>query len=327
MQEYSIGRLNDRFVVVWYEEDGRRRRYRLDADTLERAEAEARDVLLAQTAGKDELTVEAIWKSYSATVEGRPVHESMEYTGRSVLPWFGAFRPDQISVQDCKAYIADRRQAGIQDGTIWTQLGKLRTCLNWAEKTGLIDRAPYIERPSKPAPKERYLTRQEIAQLLSVECAPHTKLAIRLMLSTAARVTAVLELTWDRVEFERGQINLRTGEGQRKGRAIVPMTESLHTALVEARKAALSDYVIEWAGGPVKSIKKGFKAAAVAAGLPGVSPHVLRHTAAVHMAEAGISMEEIAQFLGHSDSRITASVYARYSPEHLRKAASALEFD
>nr|WP_254701891.1 MULTISPECIES: hypothetical protein [unclassified Roseovarius] len=36
----------------------------------------------------------------------------------------------------------------------------MRTCLNWAVKTGLIDRAPYIERPSKPAPKERYLTRR-----------------------------------------------------------------------------------------------------------------------------------------------------------------------
>ncbi|MCB1958300.1 MAG: site-specific integrase [Rhodocyclaceae bacterium] len=251
----------------------------------------------------------------------------MEYTGRSVLPWFGAFRPDQISVQDCKAYIADRRQAGIKDGTIWTQLGKLRTCLNWAEKTGLIDRAPYIERPSKPAPKERYLTRQEIAQLLAVDCAPHVGLAIRLMLSTAARVTAVLELTWDRVDFERGQVNLRTSEGQRKGRAIVPMTASLRAALVDARKAALSNYVVEWAGGPVKSIKKGFKAAAVEAGLPDVSPHVLRHTAAVHMAEAGVSMDEIAQYLGHSDTRITASTYARYSPEHLRKAANALEFD
>ncbi|MBO9451922.1 tyrosine-type recombinase/integrase [Tropicibacter sp. R16_0] len=105
------------------------------------------------------------------------------------------------------------------------------------------------------------------------------------------------------------------------------MTKSLRAALLEAQKAALSDYVVEWAGGPVKSIKKGFKAAAVAAGLLDVSPHVLRHTAAVHMAEAGVSMEEIAQFLGHSDSRVTASVYARYRPEHLRKAASALEFD
>ncbi|WP_074785402.1 tyrosine-type recombinase/integrase [Roseovarius tolerans] len=76
----------------------------------------------------------------------------------------------------------------------------------------------------------------------------------------------------------------------------------------------------------MKSIKKGFKAAVVDAWPRDVSPHVLRHTAAVHMAEACVTMDEIAQYLGHSDSRITASIYARYSPEHLRKAASALEF-
>ncbi len=105
------------------------------------------------------------------------------------------------------------------------------------------------------------------------------------------------------------------------------MTVSLRAALVEASKAALSDYVIEWAGGPVKPIKKSFKATAVAAGLLDVSPHVLQHAAAAHMAEAGIPKEEIAQFLSDSDSRITAPVYARYSPEHLSKTASALEFD
>jgi integrase len=327
MQEYSIGRLRDRFVVYWYEPGGNRRRFRLEADDRESAEAEARDLMLAYTAEKSELTVRSIWNAYSDTVVGRPVHDSMEFTGRSVLPWFGAFRPDQITVQDCKNYAADRRRARISDGTIWTQLNKLRTCLNWAAKTGLIERAPHIERPSKPAPKERYLTRDEVKRLLSVECAPHIKLAIRLMLATAARVTAVLELTWDRVDFEKGQINLRAGDERRKGRAIVPMTNGVRAALLEARKAALSNHVVEWGGGPVKSIKKGFKAAAAAAELSDVSPHVLRHTAAVHMAEAGISMDEIAQFLGHSDTRITASTYARYSPEHLRKAASALEFD
>lgn len=238
MREYKIGRLNGRFVVTWHEENGQRRRYRLNASTGAEAEAEARDIVLARTAQISELTVEAIWSAYSETVVGRPVHESMIYIGRSVLPWFGALRPDQITPDDCKDYIADRRQHGIKDGTIWTQLGKLRTCLNWAAKTGLIDRAPHIERPSKPAPKERYLTRDEIRLLLEVECAPHIKLAIRLMLSTAARVTAVLELTWDQVDFERGQINLRTEEGRRKGRAVVPMTQSLQSALVEARRGA-----------------------------------------------------------------------------------------
>lgn len=43
------------------------------------------------------------------------------------------------------------------------------------------------------------------------------------------------------------------------------------------------------------------------------------------MAEAGIPMEEIAQYLGHANVEVTRKVYARYSPEYLRKAASALE--
>lgn len=77
----------------------------------------------------------------------------------------------------------------------------------------------------------------------------------------------------------------------------------------------------------MKSIKKGFKAAADAAGLRNVSSHVLRHTVAVHMAEAGISMDEIAQYLGHTHTRITASTYARFRPEHLRKAARVLDFE
>jgi integrase len=44
------------------------------------------------------------------------------------------------------------------------------------------------------------------------------------------------------------------------------------------------------------------------------------------MAEQGIPMDEIAQYLGHTDPRITYRVYARFSPEHLKKAANALEF-
>ncbi|MBJ6372115.1 hypothetical protein [Sedimentitalea arenosa] len=75
------------------------------------------------------------------------------------------------------------------------------------------------------------------------------------MLTTAGRVPAILELTWGRVDFTPRQINLRTGDGLRKGRAIVPMNETIHAALLEARRAALSDHVIEWAAKPVKSIK------------------------------------------------------------------------
>jgi len=96
-------------------------------------------------------------------------------------------------------------------------------------------------------------------------------------------------------------------------------------ALQEAKMGALTDFVVEWNGKPVKSIKTGLQAAGRRCGLPWVTAHIFRHSAASWMAEAGIGMDRIAAFLGHSDSRITSRVYAKFSPDYLRDAAEALE--
>lgn len=97
-------------------------------------------------------------------------------------------------------------------------------------------------------------------------------------------------------------------------------------ALQSACEAALSEYVVEWAGDRVKSIRKGFETAVTAAKLEEVTQHTLRHTAAVHMAAAGIPMSKISQFLGHSNEAITARVYARFQPDHRREAGDVLNF-
>lgn len=156
---------------------------------------------------------------------------------------------------------------------------------------------------------------------------PHVALAIALMLGTAARIGAILDLTWSRVDFERGQIAYadRADTSRRKGRATVPMTNDTRTRLEEARKGTVSDYVVEWSGRKVGSIKRGFARAVETAGLTDVTPHVLRHTAASWMAEAGVSMSGIAAVLGHSDSRITERTYAKFSPGHLRRAVASLD--
>jgi integrase len=229
---------------------------------------------------------------------------------------------------DCRAYVEARRQAGKSDGSIHTELGHLRSVLVWAWKQRMIPHAPHIERPTKPDPKDGYITKDEAAKLMDATNAPHVALAIMLMIGTGARSEAALQLTWDRVDFARGIIHLRNpfDKAKRKGRASVPINGKLRAALDVAHKGALSPYVIEWAGGPVKSIRKGIKTAGEAIGRPDVSPHMLRHSAAVWLAEDGHSMDEIAQFLGHDNQRITYRVYARYSPGHLRKLASSLEF-
>ncbi|MEJ5019339.1 tyrosine-type recombinase/integrase [Ochrobactrum vermis] len=94
----------------------------------------------------------------------------------------------------------------------------------------------------------------------------------------------------------------------------------------EAHAARQSPYVVEYGGERVLDIKKGFAGAVRRAGLTDVVPHDLRHSAAVWMAEAGVSMDEITQYLGHSSPAITFKVYARFSPDYLRKAVSALDF-
>jgi integrase len=105
------------------------------------------------------------------------------------------------------------------------------------------------------------------------------------------------------------------------------MNRTAAAALQEARAGALTPFVIEWAGRPVKSVKRSLASAGRSCGLPWVTANVLRHTAACLMAERGVSMDRIAAMLGHSDSRVTSRVYAKFAPDFLRDAADALEID
>ena len=104
----------------------------------------------------------------------------------------------------------------------------------------------------------------------------------------------------------------------------MPINDTLLVALIEAKRTSLSPHVIEWGGVRVLSVKKGIAAAAKRAGVR-CSPHVLRHTAAVWMAESRVPMAEIAQYLGHENSRTTERVYARFSPDYLQGAAATLD--
>jgi integrase len=325
MSDYRLGRLNGRWVVTWWE-DGRRKRYRLDARTKQDAERQAIDVIRRRIEAPTGATVADLWELYRREKEGRQVATAMHFQGKAILPHFGHLRPDQVTVETCRSYTALRREAGKSDGTTWTELGHLRTVFRWAESGGMLKRAPRVERPQKPAPKDRWLNNDEIDRLLGTSMAHHIKLSIILMLATAARVGAILDLRWCRVDTERGQIDLRSSDiGPRKGRAVVPMNAMARAALQQAREVAQTEYVIEWAGKPVKSIKTGFYAAARAAGLD-ISPHDLRHTSAVHLAAAGIPMARISQYLGHSNTSVTERVYARFAPDHLREEADVLDF-
>lgn len=309
------------FRGKWYAtwtEGGQTRRLSLRTADRGAAERALRD-LQSQPAGD---TVGAIMAAYftDLVARGRPDTRARD-AWKALEGAFGNMRPDQIDPPLCRSYAQSRRGMGRKNGTVAKELGILRSGLRWHDRATPAK----IEMPPSPPPRDRYLTRAERDALVAAAETPHIRLFVEVAIATAARAQAVLDLTWTRVEFDRGQIRLATGESGKKGRATVPMTKRVRKALEEAHKVATTPYVIEYAGRKVGSVKKGFARACIKAGLAGVSPHTLRHTAAVWMAEAGRPMDEIAQYLGHSDPRVTYRVYARFSPDYLRGAADALE--
>jgi integrase len=317
------------WYAVWSDDAGNTQRRSLR--TKDRDEAERKIIdLRKQLAAPLGALVGDIVRAYLHDKEGRiRDHERLENAWKRAKPHFAHLRPDQITRAICEEYAAQRKEFGkglrgqaLSDATILKELNVIRQALNWRGATGAVFGAP-----SASPPRDRHLTRQEFQRLLENCTAPHIRTFMVLALSTAGRKSAILQLTWDRVDFDREQIRLGVvGERNRKGRALVPMTNRAKVELLAAKAIARTPYVIEYADGPVQNIKKGFAAAVERAGLEDVTPHDLRHSAAVWMAEDGVSMDEIAQFLGHSDPRITYRVYARYSPTYLKKAASSLEF-
>jgi integrase len=313
--------------IVWfrggyyaYWRDGNQpKRTALRTQDREVAERRLRDLELSL---RTKATVVAqMIDNYLADKDANPWIENLRFALKPIRPVFGHLRPDQIDRALCRAYRAQRHRQGVKDGTVIKELSTLRAALRWHDK----NTPAIIELPPTPPPRSRHLSRDQYRALRDAAASPHLRLFVILAYNTAARAGALLELSWDRVDFDRGTIRLATGEHRVKGRATVPMTDSAREALLEAREAALTNYVIEYAGEKVGNVKKAFQRAAVRASVPWCSPHVLRHTAAVHMAEAGVPIAEIAQYLGHSSESVTFKTYARYSPDYLRRAANALE--
>jgi integrase len=325
--DYKLGRLNGECVLTYWI-GGKRHRFRLGTSDPREAAIRAPGIFSELSRPKGQ-TVGELWTAFEKDMAGRAIASILPYNWKALASRFANMQAAAITIEDCRAYTKERSEAGMKPGTICTELGRLRMCLNWAVKRKLLDRAPHIERPSPPKRKEDYLTRQQARALINAAELPHLRLYVVLALGTGARNAALLDLTWDRVDFERGLIDLRNPKitAPHKGRAIVPMNRAVRAALQEAKTGALSAFVIEWAGAQVGSVKKGLAGMAKRAGVGHASPHMLRHSAAVHMAEAGISMEEIAQFLGHDDVNTTRRVYARFSPNFLKEAAAVLEYD
>ncbi len=242
---------------------------------------------------------------------------------KALEPHFGYKLGKSITRADCQAYTAKRRRDGRTNSTIRTELESLRACLRWHYGKD----APGITAPPPSKARDHYLTKAMFETFLEAIETPHVRLFVVIAMTTGARAGAILDLKWEQVNFDLGTIDFNPAgrDITNKRRTIVPINARLRAALKEGKGAAISDYVIEYAGEQIKSVKTALIAASRRSGIK-CSPHVLRHSAAVWMAQADVSLDKIAQYLGHTTPKLTYSTYARFQPGFMADAAAALDW-
>ena len=273
-------------------------------------------------------TTSLLLDAYLADRKGNVrAYDSLFHATKPLKEHFGFTQPQHITDIQNKSYIKKRQKLGRSNGTVIKELVTLRSALSFGVKKNWIDKAPYIEMPPRPAPRGRWLTEEEASKLINACKMPHVKMFILLAIKTGARKSAILQLTWDRVSFERGIIfyALPGKDHGNKRRAIVPISDSLKKDLLAIREFALTDWVIEFNGKPIKSIQESFRSALEGSGIDHCTIHDLRRTCATWLVQKGIPTREIARMLGDTEDMIE-KVYGHHSPEYLRNAANALDW-
>lgn len=270
-----------------------------------------------------------VYERYLASLREakKPIAEILPYNWKALEPTFGHLLPGQISEATVKGYIQQRRTAGRKDGTINTELGRLARIIAYGAERGLCKAARRIERPKPSPPRQWYVPREDASRLIEACETPHIRTFVILALTTAARMSAILELTWSRVDFDKGLVSFADGiERGNKRRSTVPMNATLRAELVSAKRFGISEYVVEYGGRKVSSVKKAIKAAGVRVGMPWLSAHVLRHSAAMWMVSDNVPIAKVAQYLGDTAAMVEKR-YGSYAPGYLSDAAAALEIE
>jgi len=189
-----------------------------------------------------------------------------------------------------------------------------------------VTMVPYGKRP-KTLPT--VLGRQEVDRL--IQCTANLKHRTFLMTlySAGLRFSEAASLKIHDIDSARMQIRVASGKGRKE--RLVPLSPRLLKELrIYWKKYRPSDLLFP---GKVlgkaysdTTIRKAMKEAAVKAGIRRrVYPHVLRHSYATGLLEAGVDLLTISKLLGHA-SFITTMVYLHCRREHLHSVPSPLDW-
>lgn len=263
------------------------------------------------------------------------------------MRFFGDFRAHNVTTDQVKRYIAQRKEKGAANGTVNRELSGLKRMFNLGIQAEKIYRKPYIPMLQEGSPRAGFFEHGEFIALRDAS-PDYFKPVVTFAYFTGWRKEEILSLRWNQVDLSARIVRLDPGTTKNKDGRQVMLEEELLEVMQEQwerRKVAeipgesptlLCPYVFHRNGKPTGDIRDVWQSACVAAGLGqmieieqagkkkqkyvGKLFHDFRRTAVRNMIRNGTPERVAMQISGHK----TRSVFDRYnitSEDDLREAA------
>ena len=265
--------------------------------------------------------------------------------------YLGPRAPVEELDRDCLlSFIEEQQTAGLSPISVRRRASALRGFCKWLVSRDLLDSDP-LSGTSVTVGRSRALPRilsahdldrlfgflrrmagvddsDGAAQVLDRPHESTTLLAVSLMVATGVRVHEAVGIKCQDIDLEGRSLRL-LGKGRRERQVFLTndWITDYTSAYLDARltlglKHHHLLFNLHYDPLTPPAMRSRLAKAARAAGLPGrVTPHMLRHTAATQLIEAGVDIRYIQRLLGHA-SLSTTEIYTHVSDRALKQVVS-----
>jgi integrase len=266
---------------------------------------------------------EAVVRYLAESQEKRTIRDDRDHL-RRLDPYLRDTRLDRINMDAIWPFIRDRRERdGVSNSTVNRALEVVRRILNLAhQEWNWLQRVPRIRMLPEPKRRIRFLTRDEADRL--IEALPeHLRPVVRFALATGCRMSEILRLEWERVDFGRRVAWLDPGTTKNgEGRGI-PLNNDAVLGL-RAVERVHPRWCFTYGGKPMRAVGSAWERSLRRARIENFRFHDLRHTWASWHVMSGTRLQELMELGGWKSFEMVLR-YAHLAPEHLASAARRIE--
>ena len=246
-------------------------------------------------------------------------------------------RFDDADTIAIRSYLGKLSRGGYSSRSIARKVASLKNFFSFCTKKGFVERDPTIGFSSPKIDRDLpvFAGVKAVERMLALPGGDTDKglrdrAVLEILYGTGMRLAELIGCDIHDCDFEKGTIKVL---GKRSKERIVPMGEGARSSIVsyimsrfgDASQAAIKERggepLIAGRGGKRISrrtvqriVRKYFEQAAV---LTKMSPHVLRHTFATHLLDAGADLRAVQELLGHVNLS-TTQIYTHVTTERIR---------